>query len=626
MCGIVGMVAPNPSEELLWRMTDTLTHRGPDDSGIFVNGNIGLGSRRLSIIDLSSSGHQPMANEDETVWIVHNGEVYNYIELREELGEYKFKSSTDTEVVLHAYEKWGESCVEQFNGMFAFAIWDSRTGKLFCVRDRLGIKPFYYYQDDDRFLFASEIKALLVAGIPRQPNDSVIYDYLAYGYYDHSDNTFFDRVKQIPPGHYMVIQNENTNLRKYWDVAESISPLNGLTGAEYTEKFNELLRDSVRLRLRSDVPLGVNLSGGLDSPSLVYTVNNLLGSKGDLKTFSMCYDDKKYDERELIEKLVPLLNCRSNFSYFEADDVSDVVEKVLWHQEQPFGGIPTMAYWKLMGLARNEEVTVLLEGQGVDEMLAGYRYFYGALFLDYLTSLNIRQLYREIKGYKRLNNLSFRQTLKFITDGVLAYSGYGSQDASRFLKPNCLAPEFKAKYNRLPKWPSPFKSRLSNMMYRDIRYTKLPRVLRFNDRMSMAFSRELRVPYLDHRIVEFAFSIPTSQKIKEGVNKVVLRNAMEGSLPEELRNRPKLAVASPQQDWFRTSLKDWLCDIIESESFAGRGYFNVSEVKREFEEYCRSDRGQNSFFIWQWVNLELWFRMFIDNDYPSGGGKEDSIK
>ena len=323
MCGISGIYNLNNepvSRSLLKDMTDVLLHRGPDDEGYILlnsgdgSSDIAFGHRRLSIIDLSSSGHQPMPNEDKSIWITYNGEVYNYIELREELEKagHVFNSKTDTEVIIHAYEAWGEECLRRFNGMWAFAIWDFNKKRLFCARDRLGVKPFYYIYNKKQFAFASEIKSLLKTGIEKKPNDAIIFDYLAFGLQDHTEDTFFEGVKQLKPAHYLFLENGVLRKERYWNIEVN----DEIGGKENDEsRFYDLLRDSVRLRLRSDVPVGTCLSGGLDSSSIVCVMNKLIHDKKMQKTFSACSDNKKFDERRYIEDVIEETGAEKNYIF-----------------------------------------------------------------------------------------------------------------------------------------------------------------------------------------------------------------------------------------------------------------------------------------------------------------------
>jgi asparagine synthase (glutamine-hydrolysing) len=614
MCGIAGIIGTNWERAKLESMISIQHHRGPDASGVYMNPNeqVGLGHNRLSIVDLSAAGNQPMANHDGTVWIVFNGEIYNYLELRSELKDYPYRSRTDTEVILAAYERWGEHCVEHFVGMFAFALWDERNQYLFCARDRLGIKPFHYTRHKNIFLFASEIKALLAAGYPAKPNFAMWATYLAHGVYDHSTETFFTGIRALPPGHILKVQNGEESLHSYWDLPTLAAEPLTLTDEEAGERLLELLKESVRLRLRSDVPLGVNLSGGLDSSSLMVMVDCLLRDRGDVKAFTASFSDPRYDEQDFASQ-VPCRNVWSRqLQRLDHAKAWDIALEALWHQEAPYGGIATLAYHHLHRLAQDNEVTVLLEGQGVDEMLAGYNYFRPYHYLDLLEQGRWQNLRSELAACEAGGQWELGAMRKLRSgDGLNIY-----QDGTSHLQAHCVKPEVRKLACSHPHFPQPFSDHLTNALYRDLRYTKLPRVLRMNDRLSMAFSRELREPYLDHRLVEFVFRLPGHQKIRAGQSKFLLRNAMAKRLPDSIRVATKRGVVTPQREWLRTILRPQVDEIIQSRSFAERELFDVKEVQSSYNKFCAGE-GENAFFVWQWVNTELWWRMFMDQRVPT---------
>ena len=609
MCGISGIVGSGWELAQLEAMVEVQHHRGPDDSGVYVSKTVpvGLGHNRLSIIDLTSAGHQPMSNRDGTLWIVFNGEVYNYVELRGELSAYPYRSRTDTEVILAAYERWGESCVEHFIGMFAFAIWDERRQRLFCARDRLGIKPFHYAWCDGRLLFGSEIKAILAAGYPAAPDWSTWATYLSHGYYDHSAQTFFEGVNCLPPGHTLTLEDGQVAMRCYWELPQLAAEPLVLDDDEAAARLYELFEDAVRLRLRSDVPLGVNLSGGLDSASLMVTVDHLLNEEERVHTFTASFADPRYDEKEFAHGVPGHTRWVRNVQRLDASEVWDMAVEALWHQEAPYGGIATLAYHHLERLAQELGVTVLLEGQGADEMLAGYSYFRPHYHLDLLEQGRWTELRRELRaaGDSGPASLDAVRSLRAGVD-LQVY-----QDGTSHLQPQAILRDIRELTVETPRFPQPFGDHLTNALFRDLRYTKLPRVLRMNDRFSMAFSREFREPFLDHRLVEFSFRLPGSQKIRLAQGKFLLRHAMAGRIPDSVRLAPKRAVVAPQREWLRNELQPRVWELISSRSFAERGLFDAKEVERVYQRFCDGE-GENAFFVWQWVNTELWFSKFID--------------
>jgi asparagine synthase (glutamine-hydrolysing) len=650
MCGIAGIYSfkGEAKSKDIKKMTNSLRHRGPDDEGFLaVNLTLGkvfnltgaesktpgpkieefnepvnlfLGHRRLSIIDLSPAGHQPMCNENGSLWIVYNGEIYNYLEIRRELLslDHQFKSQTDTEVILHAYEEWETDCLNHFNGMWAFAILDLQKKTIFCSRDRAGVKPFYYFYDGKRFCFASEITALLeLDGFGVEPNEQIIADYLLSGLLDHTHETFFKNIRQLRPGEYLLIEADQLAFQTYWDIEakEVWFPRE----SDYAERFYELLQDSIHLRMRSDVPIGTCLSGGLDSSSIVCLVNKLMfdgqfiDSRGvgeRQKTFSSCFEDPAYDERKFIELVIHQTGAEKNYVFPKAEDLFQDLPTLIRHQEEPFGSTSIYAQWRVMGRTKEREVKVLLDGQGGDEILAGYSPSFYFLLKHFLKRCAIKSMIDEIRG--------LRKTHPFLFDQWIAKMFY-----ILFPKLNreieLVEKGFRKKYFRNFSKPAKFDNDLDNYLYYIFRYLKLPALLHYVDRNSMAFSLETRLPFLDYRLVEYTFGLPAEQKIGKGVTKVILRNAMEKAIPEEIRNRmDKMGFVTPEGTWFKTILRNQINEIIGSKSFAERGYFEVKKVKEKFIEHCEGKIDIN-LAIWRCLNLELWFRNFIDKNPLSQG-------
>ena len=572
MCAIIGQVGGVLDKKRFEQARDIMTKRGPDDYGVFYDekNSLALGHRRLSILDLSAAGKQPMESHDGRYKVIFNGEIFNFPELKKTLSKYEFKTNTDTEVLLAAYEEWGPKCLDRFNGQFAFAIYDTKTGDIFCARDRLGILPFYYSLDGGAFRFASEIKALLALGVPAKANDRIIYEYLRYSAYDHSDDTFFDGIKRLPPGHYAVWKKGELNIQKYWDLA-SMTKAEGpgsLKDGEAIARFNDLMGDAIRLRFRSDVPVGLNLSSGLDSMSMLFFTNK---TQGALDLFSAGLNDSRYDEAEYLKNLLDSnQRKRLRTSVLTPEKVWPLAEKLNRIEDEPYGGLSSINYLNLYEETGMPGVAVLLEGQGVDEILGGYRY------------------YQEDGSEQDF-----------------------SQDLTREGAADVIAPDFAKRFPEPLTFPKPFKSNLLNLQYRDLRYTKLPRVLRFNDHINLAYSKELRPPYLDHRLVEFCFFLPAKYKIDGDRRKVLLRDAMKGIVPDADRSRGKVFFGAFQTEWLRRYFKKEVYAILESDSFKGRPYWNHKKVMEKADKFFAGD-GDNSFFLWQWINLEMWLREYID--------------
>lgn len=676
MCGILGISHLNRSlcqPELVHQATQTVRHRGPDDEGyLFANTskgiyhlaggpdtpeavwnasltyrpqtrvaelsdednyNLALVNRRLSILDLSPAGHQPLCNEDQTLWIVHNGEIYNFRELRQELQAqgHCFASETDTEVILHAYEQWGPDCLKRFNGMWAFAIWDLHTQKLFCSRDRFGIKPFYYYSDGQRFLFASEIKALLAfPQVPRQANERAIYRYLMSGQSDHGRETFFVQVQQLFGGEFLELdlRSGEFNVQRYWQLDPTAK--NSTPTDEAAAQVRELLTDAVRLRLISDAPVGTCLSGGLDSSAIVCLVNQLIQqnrpealSVGELqKTFSARYQDARHDEGRFIEVVAQATQAEAHATYPTSERLTEDLEALLYAQEEPFGTTSIFAQWCVFALAQEAGVKVTLDGQGADELLAGYHSYFPAYWAELFRSLRWLRLVQELNGYRRHHRVLKSQLVmmgyNLAPSQVIAHLPRPLKQALRsfvskedfhglskaFIQSHCL--------EHTPQANSAKPNNLNALLYQTHIQTSLPALLRYDDRNSMAHSIESRVPFLDHRLVQFVFSLPQNHKIRHGTTKWIFREAMKDILPETVRTRPdKIGFSTPEDEWFRGPLRELVDGVLSSSSFQARPYFDGQQIQLLFERHCRKEINISN-FIWRWVNLELWLRRFID--------------
>ena len=651
MCGIFGVWNVDDGAvdlSALIASLKTIRHRGPDDEGYLLidtdnkeavpclgadsesqgkfprieqiftpKFNAAFGFRRLSILDLSPSGHQPMSNADGSLWIVFNGEIYNYIELRNELLSlgYVFHTRSDTEVILNAYDAWGVDCLNRFNGMWGLAIFDKHKKRLFCARDRFGIKPFYYYLGREGFMFASEIKALLkYSGVTRKANDAIVFDYLNYGLMDHSDETFYDGIKQLQPAHYLVFENGNVCVERYWD----LDPNNKLdlgTDSEYESRFLELFEDAIRVHLRSDVAVGSCLSGGLDSSSIVCVANKLLFSDRVIsseligekqKTFSSCFEDRNFDERHYIEQVLDITSAERNYIFPTAQNLMDDIGRLMWHQDEPFGSTSIYAQWCVMRTAAQRGVRVLLDGQGADELLAGYHPYFDSYWGSLLLQGSLPGLMHEWSAYHNNNQVSYwhlmRHTLFSIAPTLI-------QKQFRAMRGSIgVQADFHAKYlSRYPVEGIKYgEDMFSQRLYQALVHSSLPALLRYEDRNSMASSIEARVPFLDHRLVEFIFSLPKEQKIREGKTKIILRNSMNGILPEPIRLRKdKMGFVTPESIWMSNELQGWLDDILNSKSFRENPYMDVKAVPQLIADHRSKKRPLGS-VMWRWINLELW--------------------
>lgn len=651
MCAIAGLYSPSGMSvdlRTLEAMTQVQAHRGPDGEGyvLLAHGGaegplavkgplasslpsgahryaLGFGHRRLAIVDLSPLGHQPMATEDGRCWVTCNGEIYNHIELRRELREkgHRFRSASDTEVLLAAYREWGEACVTRFNGMFAFALWDGDRRRLFCARDRLGVKPFYYSWDGEQFAFTSEIKGLLAAGVRPVPNHRAVFDYLDGACLDHTDGTFFEGILQLLPAHCLTVDGRGVTLSRYWAVPLAAEePC--LTPRASAQTFLDLFRDAVRIRLRSDVPIGTCLSGGLDSSAIVCVANELMfGDKPEVsravvgerqKTFSSCFEDPAFDERRFIRMVLDRTGAASHETFPDPKELADLAEQLIWQQDEPFGSTSIFAQWNVMRLAAQAGVKVLLDGQGADEQLAGYHGFFGALYADLIAGKRWGRLARELLAYRRLHGPLPRYLVANFARAVLPVSLARAVRSRMTGSVDWIAGDFRRQWGPMPSGSNGPSSHFQRMQHALLTGNGLRALLHYEDRNSMAFGIETRLPFLDYRLVEFLAGLPAYDKIRRGWTKAVLRDAMEGILPEEVRWRvDKMGFVTPEDQWFRTSLRDITREILTDSRTRARGYLNVEAALQEFDAHV-AGRKNLTFTLWRWLNLELWCRRFVD--------------
>lgn len=617
MCGIAGIIhfdQKQVRETELAAMMREIKHRGPDDEGSFTDGSLGLGFVRLSIIDLSRAGHQPMFSHDERYVMIFNGEIFNYIELREELTAkgYSFRTKTDSEVLLTAYQEWGEGMLHRLNGMWALVIYDRQERTLFGARDRYGIKPFYYCLDQDRLLFASEIPAILaVLGRKPEPDRATLFDYLVFNRTDQTERTFFSEIKKLDHGHYfkLAVRPQNGVLyggfkpHKWYDLRKELKePFRN------PEEFRDMFSSSVGLRLRSDVPVGVCLSGGLDSSSIVSVLLKDY-DKRDLHTFSAVYGDGRYGDES---KFINLYREQLDHMYFTPPDerslMADIDQFVRAHAE-PVPSTSPYSQYKVMELAK-EHAVVTLDGQGADEELAGYHYFFGFHFKNLLRKGRLGRFSAELYHYfaKHRSMLGFESFVFFLLPSAL-------RTRLRAMEKGYLQKEFFAEYAPQAKAIADGlygSSDIQDALINHFEY-KLEHLLKWEDRNSMWFSLEARVPFLDYRLVERTLPLNDELIIKDGMTKYILREAMKGTLPEEIRlRRDKNGFDNPQDDWFRTPVfQQYIKELIQSPSFASRGLVDVTKVQQMYQRHLQKE-GNYSKEIWKWIHLENWHRQFID--------------
>lgn len=559
MCGIAGIVSDNPahiSKQLLRSMTNAIAHRGPDGEAHWINANnnVGFGHRRLAIIDLSDAAAQPMHYGDRYT-IIHNGEIYNYLELRKQLEQnnYRFRTQSDTEIIMAAYDYWKEDCLLYFDGMFAFALWDMQKQKLFAARDRLGEKPFYYAQKDGTLYFASEMKALWAAGIERKPLQSSLYNFLTLGYTQNPGDagaTSFQHIHKLPAGSYFHYTNNQKEIRikKYWDIDPAVQI--EITEEKAIEKFGSLLSQSVRLRLRADVKTGVSLSGGLDSSSILSLVNSLSASGNKPDTFSAVFPGYEKDESDNIRAITEKLDVNNYQVEPNEERFLQYFEKICYHQEEPFQSSSIYAQYEVFKLAHDQQVKVLLDGQGADETLAGYSKYYHWYWQE-LFAKDKKLLASEIEQARALGvNESWTWKNKLFSLYPKSAALFLSRRMFKKQRSNDFLTKDFVRSSGLSFYQIPSGNKLNDVLYYNSFINGLEELLRYADRNSMAHGREVRLPFLQHQLVEFVFSLPAHFKIRNGYTKWILRQNMTRKLPDKITwQANKVGFEPPQQKW-----------------------------------------------------------------------------
>ncbi len=620
MCGICGFSWRD--EKLIGRMNSQMVHRGPDQAGSFSCDDVSLGHRRLSIIDLSEHGRQPMFNEDKTVCLVFNGEIYNFRELRSILENkgHVFASQADSEVIVHAYEEYGIEVLQKLRGMFAFAIYDQKKKTIFLARDRIGIKPLYYYFKDGRLIFASEIKAILEdSGVERRLNHQALYDYIGFEFVP-APATMFRDINKIPAGHYLIMKEGRIELKQYWDLSFKKNDPR-LTYDEAVEKERELLDFAVKSHLISDVPLGVFLSGGLDSSALVAMMRRHIS--GNLKTFTIGYHDKTFSELDYAEQVARHFD--TDHQVLMLDDInSDYVEKTLWHLDEPMTDLSTVPLYLLCKQAK-EHVTVCLSGEGADESFAGYDRFKASKLNQFFSILPasvrkhlvgklIAQLPDQPQKKGAVNMLKrFVEGANLPKEGKHLRWQYFSSDKQNDL---LFTNSFKAKavfdpFRLVREYSSRCDAddRVNEEIYLDMRYMMTDSVLMKVDKMSMASSLEVRVPLLDHVFVEFMASLPGSWKLKGLKTKYVFRSALKGVLPDNIVNRGKQGYSLPVKHLLRGEMKPYMVSLL-NESPVIRENMNINYVNQLIREHSDMVHNHNH-VLWALMNVAIWHNRFF---------------
>lgn len=651
MCGICGEIDFNHGVrvEPIRRMCKVLTHRGPDDEGmVFIRGNhcvevknsseshlnengfqVALGHRRLSIIDLSEAAHQPMCNEDGRIWIVFNGEIYNFQEIRKKLQrkEYCFKSKSDTEVILRAYEEWGVECLDHLRGMFAFAIWDSNLNQLFMARDRLGKKPLVYFRQNGRFAFASEIKALLeIPGVERRVNINALHHYLTYQYVPSPD-TIFEGIQKLPPAHYLLYDNKgNLRIERYWRLNFDSSKKTYRDLQELMVLVRTRLEESVKLRLISDVPLGAFLSGGMDSSLIVGLMAKL--SEKPVKTFSIGFEEKEFDELSYA-RMVSNHFATDHHEFIVKPNAIEILPKLVWHYNEPFADSSAIPTYYVANLTK-DFVKVVLTGDAGDENFAGYPRYLRSKWVDSFTKIP-RKLRKDLLPYflRIFSSLHWREkTLNRLADFMEALSSDQGMNYAEQIKifnakekEGIYTDDFRekvAKINPLGFLLGKFEeSKTENLveqlLYVDINSYLPEDLLVKMDIATMANSLEARVPFLDHKFMELVGEIPIHLKLRGTESKFILKKVFKDFLPGDILKRKKMGFGVPVSKWFRNELKEYIYEVLLDPKTLNRGYFKREGIERLLNDHIGL-RYDHSARIWALLFLEIWFRVFMDKE------------
>jgi asparagine synthase (glutamine-hydrolysing) len=623
MCGISGIIKKNfvsVSKEEITRFTDMISHRGPDDEGFYLRNQIAFGHRRLSILDLSADGHQPMHFQDKYV-ITYNGEIYNYLEIKEILIKhgYHFKSKTDTEVILAAYDYWGADCVQYFNGMWAFAIHDTIKNIVFCSRDRFGVKPLHYTTVGEYFAFGSEIKQFTtLPGWKSEMNLPRTLDFLMYGIFDHTEETLFKGTSQLRGGHNLIyyLHTNQYQLTQWYHLKNHIKSYAG-DFDEAKSKFLHLFQDAVKLRLRSDVKVGSCLSGGLDSSAIVTVVNKLLRETAQNKiqeTVSSCFDIKKYDEQEYIDAVIDQTQVKAHKVFPKYEQLFDTLDKLIWHQDSPIGSSSIFAQYHVFDTAAKQGIKVMLDGQGADETLAGYDGFYYSYYCSLLHQLKLSTLLDEIAAVKKYRRFSmptfvFKTFTSFLPDSIHKLL---KQKLNTFNGMGIKYEPISANYGKQDMIVNQVLdlSTLQKLSLNQVYEHSLPMLLHNADRMSMAHSIESRLPFLDYRLVEYILSLQDSFKINRGKTKYILREALKPILPDKIANRfDKMGFVTPEAYWMKNHTQEFYEKLEEAttilQSLIDKDK-TLSNFKKEMEE---SSLSMGSFY-WRVISMATWVKLF----------------
>ncbi len=613
MCGIFGYLGPAAGTVRTRKVLESLRHRGPDAQGSLALPGLVLAHTRLSILDLSDSGRQPMASADGQTWIVFNGEIYNYLELREQFPDYPFRTRTDTEVILAAYERWGLDFVDHLRGMFSIGLWDAGRRRLVLAVDRFGIKPCYVHQEGGELRFASEIKALAESGVALAPDEATLHAYLVHGRLETDERTFFRGITRLRAGQMLVHEDGASRLRTYWTLGPGQAPRR--TPAQWLDEADQALRESVRLHLRSDVEYGLALSSGLDSNLLRCMIPAVAALSRPLKCFSFCFPGTGYDECADLGG-ADATGVEYNMSRIFAADLRHDLAHLVRMQEGPVAGAGFCGFFRAMRLAAQRGVKVILSGQGADELFAGYKYHYELRLKQLHDAGDTEAFERELLLVARAHgedSPAAIQALRARAQGRRHEGAYAS-DGTALGAQSYVRPEFAAAHAKAPALAAPdFGSPVRGRMYADLFQMKIPKLLMFQDKMAMASAVEVRVPFLDHVLFERLFAVPEELLLREGYTKHLLRQVaarFDDPIARSYQEPVKRYMPTPQREWLKYELTDWVRAMIADSLLHDRGYIDKTRLAGEYEAWVGDVDLGNSYFIWKFMNLELLFREF----------------
>jgi asparagine synthase (glutamine-hydrolysing) len=617
MCGLSGIIGFNRGENngvgIVRNMISTLAHRGPDGHKIVINNNNIYGFSRLAIIDLKKRSMQPMISKDKKYILSFNGEIYNYKELRKEISDkYHFITESDSEVLMAVLILWGLEGLEKVYGMFSFCFYDGKNNRHIFARDRFGQKPLFFSTEGSSFFYASEIKALLAAGISKNINYYSISDYVVDGAIDYGKETFFSNINQLEPGCFLIIDSSSRLKHGRWYNLSKMKP-NKLPKQkkELNEYILSTFNEVCAQHYNSDVPVGIALSGGLDSSSLLASSKEFKNDKARNKCFSVEFEGS-FSERRWVEESVNYFDYKCEYSEYKIKNFLEDFDNMIYSHEGPLGGLFNCGMENLYRMAVDQKVKVLMDGTGLDEAFGGYR-IHHLVYLNRLKLDNNKKFIIELSKYCEKWNVDSKITKKEIEN--LKKNNKTVQDGTSFDQKSFITDFVKLNYKENKDYKCDFNSSLKEHFLNYINFSKIPKNTRIKDRQSMSYSIELRLPFLDHRIIELGMSMEDDSYFQGGLTKNLIRNAMKDHLPEFVRNGQKRSIQSPQAEWLKhNSVKEMIMDLLSSSSFKNRGIFNQKNVLSSYDEFLKFG-ANNTFHIWQWINLENFFKIFLDNSF-----------